>query len=170
MHEINTACSPKTALGGDDSFTQAIRIEIDNACYRFTNVSNIICKVLPLHRKLWCEFTLLRFTKHTFAHFQHARMYDTTIDSTIFVPPIRTVRRQLEPCLRCSESPFLGDDTLKEWEASEPARVHRHVSDPGEGGKGEDICRKHWTTLNRLRTGVGRYRASMKKCGLADSA
>ena len=28
----------------------------------------------------------------------------------------------------------------------------------------------HWTTLNRLRTGVGRYKASMKKWGLADSA
>ena len=29
---------------------------------------------------------------------------------------------------------------------------------------------KQWTTLNRLRTGVGRYKASMKKWGLADSA
>ena len=29
---------------------------------------------------------------------------------------------------------------------------------------------KHWTTLNRLRTRVGRYRASMKKWGLTDSA
>ena len=49
-------------------------------------------------------------------------------------------------------------------------RVHRHISDPGEGVKGEDLRRKHWTTLNRLRTGVGRYKASMKKWGLADSA
>ena len=50
-------------------------------------------------------------------------------------------------------------------------RVHRYVSDPGEGVKGEDLIRKQWTTLNRLRTtGVGRYKASMKKWGLADSA
>ena len=41
---------------------------------------------------------------------------------------------------------------------------------PGEGVKGVDLGRKHWTTLNRLRTGVGRYEASMKKWGLADSA
>ena len=56
------------------------------------------------------------------------------------------------------------------WEASGPTRVHRHVSDPGEGVKGEYLSRKHWTTLNRLRTKVGRYRASMRKWGLADSA
>ena len=41
-------------------------------------------------------------------------------------------------------------------EASGPTRVHRHVSDPGEGVKGEDMSRTHGTTLNRLRTGVGR--------------
>ena len=58
----------------------------------------------------------------------------------------------------------------QEWEASGPTRVHRHVLDPGEGVKGEDLSRKHWTTLNRLQTGVRRYRASMKKWGLADSA
>ena len=47
---------------------------------------------------------------------------------------------------------------------------HRHVSNPAKDVKGEDLRRKHWTTLNRLRTGVGRYKASMKKWGLADSA
>ena len=57
-----------------------------------------------------------------------------------------------------------------ECEASGPTRVHRHVSDPGEGVKGEEMSRKQWTTLNKLRTGVGRYKASMKKWGLADSA
>ena len=55
----------------------------------------------------------------------------------------------------------------QEWEASGPTRVHHQVSDPGEGVKGEDLSRKHWTTLNRLLTGVGRYKASMKKWGLA---
>ena len=58
----------------------------------------------------------------------------------------------------------------QEWEASGPTRVHRYVSEPGEGVKGGDLSRKHWTTLNRLRTGVGRNKASMKKWGLADSA
>ena len=57
-----------------------------------------------------------------------------------------------------------------ELEASGLTRVHRHLSDPGEGVKGEDLNRKHWMTLNRLRTGVGRYKTSMKKWGLADSA
>ena len=58
----------------------------------------------------------------------------------------------------------------QEWEPSRPTRVHRHVSDREEGVKGEDLNRKHWTTLNILRTGVGRYRSSTNKWGLADSA
>ena len=51
----------------------------------------------------------------------------------------------------------------REWETSGPTRVHHYASDRGESAKGEDLSRKHWTTLNRLRTGVGRYRSSMKK-------
>ena len=41
----------------------------------------------------------------------------------------------------------------QEWEASGTTRVHRHVSDPGEGVKGEELSRKHRTTLNILQTG-----------------
>ena len=40
----------------------------------------------------------------------------------------------------------------QEWEASGPTRVHRHVSDQGEVAHREDLFRKHWATLNRLRT------------------
>ena len=62
-------------------------------------------------------------------------------------------------------------EAWKQWlEASGPIRVHRHVSDPGEGVNGEDLSRKHWTTLNMMRTKVGRYIASMKKLGMAGSA
>ena len=56
-----------------------------------------------------------------------------------------------------SKDAWIAATWKQEWEASGPNRVHRHVSDPGEGVKGEDLSRKHWTTLNRLRTGVGRY-------------
>ena len=69
-----------------------------------------------------------------------------------------------------SKDAWIAATWVQEWEASGPTRVHRHVLDPGEGVKGEDLCRKHWTTLHRLRTGVGLYKASMKKWGLADSA
>ena len=69
-----------------------------------------------------------------------------------------------------SKDAWIAATWKQEWEASGPTRAHRHVSDPGEGVKGEELSRKHWTNLNRLRTGVGRYRASMKKRGLADSA
>ena len=56
-------------------------------------------------------------------------------------------------------TPDVSTGCKQEWEAHGPTRVHRHVSDPGEGVKGKDLSRKHWTTLNRLRTGVGRYKA-----------
>ena len=69
-----------------------------------------------------------------------------------------------------SKDAWISATWKQELEASGPTRVHRHVPDPGEGVNGEELSRKHWTTLNRLRTGVGRYKASMKKWGLADSA
>ena len=54
------------------------------------------------------------------------------------------------------------------WEASGPTRVHRYVSDPGEGIKGEDLSRKQWTTLNRLRTGVQSIHEEVGTGGLCD--
>ena len=101
-----------------------------------------------------------------------------------------TTKNEVPPCRLKSRKPYnkeaqeilsvIPEDRSKdawiaatwklEWEASGPTRVHRHVSEPGEGVKGEELSRKHWTTLNRLQTGVGRYKASMKKWGLADSA
>ena len=44
--------------------------------------------------------------------------------------------------------------------------IHRHVSDSGEGVKRKYLNREHWSILNRLRTGVGRYRSSIKKWGM----
>ena len=87
-----------------------------------------------------------------------------------------TTKNEVPPCRLMSRKPYnkdaqemlsvIPEDRSKdawiaatwkqEWEASGPTRVHRHVSDPGEGVKGEELSRKHWTTLNRLRTGVGR--------------
>ena len=101
-----------------------------------------------------------------------------------------TTKNEVHPCRLKSRKPYnneaqemlsvIPEDRSKDawiaatWkqdrEASVPTRVHRYVSDPGEGVKGEDLSRKQLTTLNRLRTGVGRYKASMKKWGMADSA
>ena len=101
-----------------------------------------------------------------------------------------TINNEVPPCRLKSGQPYnkeaqerlsvITEDRPKDawiaaaWkqarEASGQTRLHRHVLDPGEGVKGEDPSRKYRTTLNRLRTGIFRYRASMKKWGLVDSA
>ena len=63
------------------------------------------------------------------------------------------------------------DARMMGWEAFGPTEYI-----DGEGVKGEDLCREQGTTLNRLRTGAGRYREAywlrsfMTKWRLADSA
>ncbi|KAL7402753.1 hypothetical protein ABVT39_019550, partial [Epinephelus coioides] len=42
--------------------------------------------------------------------------------------------------------------------------------DPGGGVKGEHLPQHLWTSLNRLCTGVGRFKSSLMKWGLLDSA
>lgn len=56
-----------------------------------------------------------------------------------------------------------------QWKAAEPSRLHQFIEDPTDV-PGQHLPRKEWTTLNRLRTGVGRFGAAMQKWGLTDSA
>ncbi|KAE8300548.1 hypothetical protein D5F01_LYC00693 [Larimichthys crocea] len=55
-----------------------------------------------------------------------------------------------------------------QWKAAVPSRLHQFIEDPTDV-PGQDLPRKEWTTLNRLRTGVGRSGAAMQKWGLTDS-
>ena len=56
-----------------------------------------------------------------------------------------------------------------QWKAAEPSRLHLYIQDPTDV-PGQHLPRKAWTTLNRLRTGVGRFAAYMQRWGLAESA
>ncbi|KAL3052917.1 hypothetical protein OYC64_005443 [Pagothenia borchgrevinki] len=70
-----------------------------------------------------------------------------------------------------SRDAWLAVAWRQEWEIDGPSRIHRYIWDPGDGAiGGDDLPRRQWTTLNHLRTGVGRFETSMKKWGLADSA
>ena len=45
---------------------------------------------------------------------------------------------------------WIAEAWKQEWEAPGPIRVHRHVSDPGDGIKGEHMCQQQWTILNSV--------------------
>ncbi|XP_068613734.1 GILT-like protein 1 [Brachionichthys hirsutus] len=51
-----------------------------------------------------------------------------------------------------------------EWKGAVPSRLHRCIEDPTDV-PGQDLPRKERNTLNRLRTGVGRFAATMQKWG-----
>ena len=57
----------------------------------------------------------------------------------------------------------------EEWQAADHCKLHRFVEEPEEL-LGEDLPCRQWTTLNRLRTGVGHFATTMKGWGLRDSA
>ena len=73
-------------------------------------------------------------------------LHDTT---NIEVPPCRLKSRkhynkEAQEMLSVipeerSKNAWIAATGKQEWEASGPTRVHRHVSDPGEGVKGEDL-------------------------------
>ena len=69
-----------------------------------------------------------------------------------------------------SKDGWLAAAWKQEWERTGPTHIHHYILDPGDGTRGDDLPRQQWTLLNRLRTGVGRFKSSMKKWGLADSA
>ena len=70
-----------------------------------------------------------------------------------------------------SKDAWIAAAWKQEWEAAGPTRVHRHVSDRRrcQGSRSESKTLDD-SSLNPLRTGVARYRASMKKWGLVDTA
>ena len=68
------------------------------------------------------------------------------------VPPCRlksrkTYNKEVQEMLsvipqECSKDAWNAARWKQEWDASGPTRVHRHVSDPGEGVKGDDLSRQ----------------------------
>ncbi|KAM6957808.1 Ig-like V-type domain-containing protein FAM187A [Aplochiton taeniatus] len=63
---------------------------------------------------------------------------------------------------------LLGQGKM-EWKAAETSRLHLYINDPTDV-PGQHLPRKQWTTLNRMRTDVGRFGAAMQKWGLVDNA
>ena len=56
-----------------------------------------------------------------------------------------------------------------EW-ADNPTRLRTSIPDTGTHHPGMTLPRKAWVRLNRLRTGVGRFRSCLYKWGMASSA
>ena len=58
---------------------------------------------------------------------------------------------------------------MEDWRLADHQRLHRFIADP-DNITGAELPRKQWIMLNRLRTGVGRFSATMRDWGLKDSA
>lgn len=69
-----------------------------------------------------------------------------------------------------SRDAWLAASWKQSWETARPSRIQQFIRDPGGSVQGEDLPRHLWTSLNRLCTGVGRFKSSLKKWGLTDSA
>ena len=69
-----------------------------------------------------------------------------------------------------SRDAWLATAWKKSWDTAEPSRMQRYIRDPAGGVKGDDLPRHQWTSLNRLRCGVGRFKSCMRKWGLTNSS
>ena len=85
-----------------------------------------------------------------------------------FVPAARDL---LQKCrdLNISAAGWADYVWRTEWEAN-TSRLRSLVPVAGPSPPGMDLPRLAWTRLNRLRTGVGRFRSSMHRWGLASCA
>ena len=122
------------------------------------------------------EAATLNLARKAQTHDWHI-LHNTTVDTR---PPNRLKSRHpynkaAQEMLRSipedlSTSSWLAASWKQEWESAGPSHIHQYIWDPGDGVQGEDLPRRQWTLLNRLRTGVGCFKSAMKKWGLVDSA
>ena len=68
-----------------------------------------------------------------------------------------------------SKQSWLRTRWAEEWLAADNTRLHTYVNTSYQF-RGQDLLCKQWTTLNHLRTGVGRFGASLKKWGLKSTS
>ena len=85
-----------------------------------------------------------------------------------FVPSAREILKQCSE-LNLSTARWADYVWSRDWEANS-SRLHDFIPNVRFPPAGIDLPRPAWVRLNRLRTGVGRFRSSMHKWGLASSA
>ena len=85
-----------------------------------------------------------------------------------FVPAAQELLKILDS-LEISAARWTDHTWNLEWQSTS-SRLHGFIPDAGPRPPGISLPRAAWVRLNRLRTGVGRFRSSMHKWGLAPSA
>ena len=101
-------------------------LRIISGCLKPTPMFQLPVLAGIAHAGLRRKAAILASARKSVKHDWHI-LYDTTNDE---VPQCRLKSRQ-------------HYTREAEWEASAPTRVHRHVSAPGKGVKGEDLSIKH---------------------------
>ena len=73
-------------------------------------------------------------------------------------------------CTRRTTHQFFWQHTCGAVWADNPTRLRTSIPDTGTHTPGMTVPRRTWVRLNRLRTGVGRFRSCLYKWGMASSA
>ena len=169
-------CRSAHAHHVDTAINSALRTV--TGCLRSTPVENlpVLAGIQPtkLRREGATLSLARRATEHS--HLLHHKLFaPSTLEQCrrlksrhSFVPAAQLLLKHASN-LDVNATHWADHNWSVEWKKNS-TRLHTFISDVDSHPTGMSLPRRAWVRLNRLRTGVGRFRSSMHKWGMAPSA